>query len=329
MSTFRSRTLVPLLAAVLGALSPATYAGQGAPAVPAPADATPPAAAPPVLKPVAGPSRQLAELAERYYEEEARFDPIGATYSGDNRFDDVLPMTIMPAVRARRFAMLHDVRDSLGKIDRSKLAGTDLTSFDCLAYEVNTELRFESLKDHLLPMNQLDSLPVELANFGSGEGSQPIATVEQYNKYLKRISALPQWTDAAIANMRTGMKQGIVLPKALVLALIPQIKALAEAAPEKSAFTAPLRKLPAAFTPGEQARMKGGYLDAVRTRVLPSVRKLARFLETEYLPAARETAGWGALPDGANWYRVWVADTVYSAEGGRLTKPKRPFASVA
>jgi uncharacterized protein (DUF885 family) len=40
--------------------------------------------------------------------------------------------------------------------------------------------------------------------------------------------------------------------------------------------------------------------------VLPSLRKLAAFIETEYLPAARPTAGWGSLPGGANWYRAWV-----------------------
>jgi len=171
---------------------------------------------------------------------------------------------------------------------------------------MNKRLRFEPLKDHLLPMNHMDSLPVVLANFGSGQGSQPIATFVQYQMYLKRIAALPDWIDAAIGNMRTGMKDNIVEPKALMLALLPQIKKLAAATPAASDFNA-ASHMPDAFTAGEKARLKGDYLQAVSTRVLPSLRKLAAFLENEYIPAARDSAGWGALPGGAQWYRSWVA----------------------
>ncbi|HEU4776382.1 MAG TPA: DUF885 domain-containing protein [Telluria sp.] len=249
----------------------------------------------------------LAALADKYYEAQARFEPLNATFSGDNRFDDLLPMTIAPAVRARQYAMLHEVHEALTRIDRSKLAPADATTFDILAYELSAQLRMEPFKDYLMPMTHMDSVPVVLANFGSGQGSQPLTTVAQYDAYLKRIAALPQWIDAAIANMRIGMRDKIVLPKALVLGLLPQIKALAGASVDKSDFVAPLSHFPASFGAGDKARLKGAYNNAVRERVLPSLRKLAVFLENDYLPAARETAGWNALPDGALWYQNWVA----------------------
>lgn len=252
------------------------------------------------------PAAQVALLAERYYEEQARFEPLTATIFGDNRFDDLLPMTIAPAIRARHFAMLAGVREDLMRIDRSKLAGNDLLNYDLLNYETNWRLGFENYKDHLLPMNHMDSVPVMLANFGSGQGAQPIATFAQYQTYLKRISALPQWIDAAIANMRAGMKEGVVQPKALMVALLPQIKALAAASPDKSDYYAP-RHMPDSFNAGEKARLKGDYLQAISTKVLPSLRKLSAFLENEYIPAARASAGWGGLPNGAQWYRAWVA----------------------
>jgi uncharacterized protein (DUF885 family) len=286
-----------LLAAVLGSAVLAAVPSHAQSAVPLAASAGKPSAA----------AVQLGLLAERYYEEQARFDPVSATFFGDNRFDDQLPMTIMPAVRARQFAMLHGVLEALMRIDRSKLAGSDLVTYDLLNTEVNRQVRFEQFKEHLLPMSHMDSLPVVLANFGSGDGSQPIATVAQYEAYLKRITALPLWIDAAVANMRTGIKENIVLPKALVVSLLPQIQALAAASTESSNFYSPINKLPASFGAGEKARLKGAYLQAVSTRVLPSLRKLATFLETEYLPAARATAGWGALPNGQQWYLAWVA----------------------
>ena len=225
---------------------------------------------------------------------------------GDNRFDELLPMTIELGVSARQFAMLHGVRDALMQIDRSTLAGPDLTTFDLLVFTVGEGLRLEPFKDHLLAMNHMDSLPVTLANFGSGQGSQPLTSVAQYQAYHKRIAALPQWIDAAIANMREGMKQNIVLPRALVVSLLPQIKKLAAATPGASDFNA-ARRLPDAFAAADKAALKGVFFNTVAGQVLPSVRKLARFLEADYLPAARATAGWGALPGGSQWYRAYVA----------------------
>jgi uncharacterized protein (DUF885 family) len=249
---------------------------------------------------------ELSLLAERFYEAQARFDPVRATIFGDNRYDDQLPMTIQAPVRARMFAMLHGVVEDLMRIDRSKLAGDDLITYDLLNFEMNQRLRFESLKDHLLPLNHMDSLPVVLANFGSGKGSQPIATYAQYQMYLKRIAALPEWIDAAIGNMQIGMKDNIVQPKALMLSLLPQIRKLAAATPATSDFNA-ARHMPDSFSAGEKARLKGDYLQVVSTRVLPSLRKLAAFLENDYLPATRASSGWGGLPNGAQWYRAWVA----------------------
>jgi uncharacterized protein (DUF885 family) len=253
------------------------------------------------------PAQQLADLAERYYDTQARFDPVRATFFGDNRFDNLLPMTIAPAVRARRFAFLQDTRDALMRIDRSKLAGTDITTFDLIVYEINDALRFEAFKDHLMPMHQMDSLPVTVAVFGSGQGSQPINTVAQYDIYLQRVAALPAWIDVAIANMRQGMQDKVVLPKALVAAMLPQYKTLAAAALEKSDYDTPIRNMPASFAAADQARLKSGYGRVIAGKVLPALGRLAHFLEHSYLPAARDTAGWSQLPQGHQWYRAWVA----------------------
>ena len=275
-----------------------------------------PAPATSVAKPVKpSPSVQLGALAERYYEAQARFEPVNSTIFGDNRFDDLLPMTIVPGVRARVFAMLADVRDTLMTIDRSKLSADELTTYDLLGYEVNIRLRFEGFNDHLLPLSHMDSLPVVLANFGSGAGSQPIGTVPEYEAYLKRISALPQWIDAAIANMRQGMQEKIVQPKALVVSLLPQLKALAGASLEKSNFYSPVTRMPVTFSAEDKVRLKGAYRQAVAQQVLPSLRRLATFVEGAYLPAARDSAGWGALPNGAQWYQTWVASHTTTALG--------------
>jgi uncharacterized protein (DUF885 family) len=263
-------------------------------------------AAPVAVAKAQDPAKALANLADHYYDSLAKFDPIAATINGDNRFDDMMTLNHVPSVRARQFAMLEGVRQDLMKIDRSKLSDADRTTFDILVFDVQTLLGFEPFKDHLIPMNHMDSVPVLLANLASGQGSQPIGTVDQYKAYQKRLAQLPQWTDAAIANMRAGMRQGVVIPKSLVVSLLPQIQALAAATPDKSDFGAALKNFPASMAKNDQERLASGIRTEIANKTLPAMRRLATFLEREYLPAARASSGWNSLPQGQAWYRAWI-----------------------
>jgi len=269
----------------------------------------PPVDAAPASARDATPGAALATLASQYYDEQARLDPVyTATLAGDNRFDDQLPLTIAPRERKQRFAMYHRIERRLAAIDRARLSPADQLTHDLLARELRTRIGFEAFDDHLLPLQQLDSIPVLLATFGSGQGEQPLKTVPQYDAYLKRIARLPAWVDQAIANMREGMRRGIVQPKAVVVAALGPLRPLGDSSLDKNAFYAPIRNLPASFGESDRRRLTAAYRDVVTRQVAPAMRKLTAFAEGDYLAAARSTDGWGALPNGAAWYRQWVRD---------------------
>jgi len=260
-------------------------------------------------KPQADPAAALAALAQRYYDAQARLDPVySATLAGDNRFDDQLPVGIAPAHRKKRFAMYRDVERQLRAINRERLNPADQLTHDLLLRDLKTRLGFEQFSDHLLPLQQMDAIPVLLANFGSGQAEQPLKTAAQYDAYLKRIAQLPAWADQAITNMREGMRRGIVLPRPVAVATLAQLQPLGSAQVADNPFGAPVRGFPEAFTPAERQRLARAYQEAIDTRIAPAMRRLAAFMEKEYLPACRDTAGWSALPDGAAWYRQWVRD---------------------
>ena len=250
-------------------------------------------------------SEELAEVAGRYYEAQAQLDPLSATFSGDNRFDDQLSITIAPEEVKKLFALYHRVQTELAAIDRARLSYEDSITYDLLSRELDVGIGFEKFSDHLLPLDQMGSVPILLANFGAGTAEQPLKTVAHYDAYLNRIARLPQWADQAIANMREGIRQRIVQPKPIVEALLPQLRSLGSDIVD-NAFFAPIRNLPASIPEAERQRLTAAYRDEVEQRIAPSMRKLARFVETDYLPASRQTHGWGALPNGAEWYRQYV-----------------------
>jgi uncharacterized protein (DUF885 family) len=253
--------------------------------------------------------RALLTLADQYYDANARFNPISATENGDKRFDDQLGLSIAPAQRARQFKLYHQFSKRLQAIARARLSSADQINYDILRFELNSLLAIEAFPEHLLPITQMDSVPVALANYAGGEASQPLTTVAEYNAYLKRISQLPAWIDQAIANMRVGMRSGITQPRALMQSALPQFQQLLSDKAESNIFYTPITKLPASFSAADRQRLSVAYRDAVGQRILPALQRLARFIEQDYLPACRSSTGLGDLPNGAAWYQARVADS--------------------
>ena len=258
-------------------------------------------------RPSSDPAGALAALADRYYEAQARFDPVySATLVGDNRFDAELPIGIAPAERNKRFAWYAQVQKQLEAIPRASLNDEDALTFDMLALDVRTRLGFRRFKDHLLPLQQMDSIPVQLATFAGGQAEQPLKTVQQYEAFLKRIDRLPAWSDQAIANMREGIRSGIVQPRPVVTAVIAQLRALGSGSVETNPFGAPIANMPSSFSQDDRTRLAAAYAQALTKDIAPAMRRLTAFLEKDYLAASRESVGWSALPEGAAWYRQWV-----------------------
>jgi uncharacterized protein (DUF885 family) len=269
------------------------------------APASPAAAATTTVNVQAG--QRLDAVAAAYYEANARFDPINATESGDARFDDQLGLSIAPAVRARQYALYRGFAQRLRAIDRAALSDKGRINYDILDYELATELRFARFPTHLLPITQMDSMPVTLANYASGQGAQPLTTVKQYRAYLNRLNQLPAWIDQAIANMREGVRRGITAPRAAMASAAPQFNKLLAARPEDSIFYAPVTRFPANFSAADQQALASAWRATIANKLNPALARLSTYIDTEYLPAARTSTGWDALPQGADWYRARVA----------------------
>jgi len=252
-------------------------------------------------------SKRLNKLADEYYDALARFDPVSAGESGDSRFNDQIGMSIAPTNRAAQFARYKDYLKRLHAIRRDALPARDQTSYDILDYELATALRFEAFPEHLLPLSQMDSLPVMLANYAGGEGAQPLASSKDYQAYLSRLDQLGPWIDQAIANMREGIKRGVVQPKSVMQSALPQFKQLVAAKPDDSIFFTPMKKMPASFAQPDGKKLTGAYRTVIERKLNPALQRLVDFLEKEYIPACRDSTGWNALPQGAEWYKVRVA----------------------
>lgn len=251
--------------------------------------------------------QKMLRLMEDYYVAKNRFEPFNATFSGDNRFDDQLGMSIAPVQRMRHFAEYQRFLRRLNNLPLTHLDVTQRDHIEVLREELRSALLLRDFPEHLLPINHMSSAVTVMANLASGESSQPLNTPAQLRAYLSRLQQLAGWLDQAILNMQNGIKTGVVLPAALVQSALPAYQKLPSTTPENSVFYTPIKRMPANISEEEKQTLSNAYRDTIEKEINPRLLRLAAFLQHDYLPAARTSAGLAALPNGRAWYLAKVA----------------------
>ncbi|MBT1696659.1 DUF885 family protein [Fulvivirgaceae bacterium PWU4] len=250
----------------------------------------------------AGIKRTFDSLLNAYHEERLPLSPLEATVAGDNRYNALFP-NVISAAYINQFKEFNErYRKNLSAIDRSKLSAEDQLSYDVLAWECDIALEGSRWKEELMPINQIFSMNLYIAQFTSGQSIQPFKTVKDYEDWLKRLDGYVAWCDTAIVNMKKGMATGYVLPKALAKKVVPQLASFDHGPVKDHLFFMPAKNMPADFSAADKTRLSKAYEDAVATKVIPVHRRLKDFFVKEYIPACRESSGVDAIPYGKQYY---------------------------
>ncbi len=254
-------------------------------------------------------TQPFSQFLNDYYEEKMRLLPLEATQNGDSRYNDRLVADFVDGYRDTLKNFYTRTSVGLAKFDRSSMSENDGFSYDILRWELTTRIEGFKYPYYYIPFNQFYALPLTLGQLGSGDGFQPFATVKDHEDWLKRASAFGPWADSAIVYFRKGIAANFVLPRALVVKMIPEMQALATDQPEKSLFYTPATRLEKVTSDTTVVkRLKSAYVQVIRESIVPAYKRLADFLKNEYLPKARATSGIGALPGGADYYAYLVKD---------------------
>ena len=248
----------------------------------------------------------LDSVMAHYHEERMKLFPLEATSAGDNRYNDLLPNNLTHTYRTQLHNFYTSYRNNLLSIKRDSLTENNRMNYDVLLWECNMGLEAEKFKTHLLPLNQFWSMHLVIGQLAGGSSMQPFNTVIDYENWLSRLNSYIAWCDTAILCMKQGIREGYVLPKALTAKIIPQFTALDHGPTETHLFYTPVVNLPLAFSEQEKTNLTAAYKTMLETKIIPTHKKLAHFLEKEYLPACRENSGIDAIPSGKNNYSYLI-----------------------
>ncbi len=253
-----------------------------------------------------GKNMQLHALFDEYRAANFELNPIEAMFEGDYRFNDRFGDGLSEQYLTDSLALEQEYLDKLRAIGRRQLNGQDKLSYDIFEYDRLMSVEYfrdgNARLDTLLPVTQMFSTPSFVALLGTGTSAQPFNTVEDYDNWLRRLGGFIPWVDQAIANMRIGMSEGVVLPALIVERVLPLLQAHIVEDVTDSVFYQPLKNFPDNITEQDRERLVAGYESMIANKVIPAYQRLHGFMAEEYLPHARESHGIGALPGGKEWY---------------------------
>ncbi|GAA3921018.1 DUF885 domain-containing protein [Chitinophaga oryziterrae] len=249
--------------------------------------------------------KDLQQLFENYYRESLKLQPLDATFLGYHEYDDQLANDISAPYIAEVSRFDEKYLRSLSSFDKEQLTPADRISVDVLKKILTRDLESRKLHLEYLPLNHFNSIPLFIGQLGSGSSAQPFKTVQDYRNWIKRIAAFKIWAATAILNMKKGAEVGTVLPKVLVMRIIPQMEALGKD-DSLNAFYTPLKTLPAEFTSVQKQEVSAELGKAIREQLLPAYKHLADYLKNEYLAQATDSSGLSGITGGAAMYRYYV-----------------------
>ena len=241
-----------------------------------------------------------------YYEEDLKLNPINATFAGDNRYNNSFPNFLSDEYREALKAHYERYLEKLSRYNISTLTEDEQISKEVLKWECQINLKELSFKEDYFPIDQMWTVNLVMGQFASGKSAQPFKTVDDYKNWLERLDGFLVWLETAEVKMREGMELGYVLPKSLILKVIPQLNALTTGDIQNHLFYQPVNNIPESFSDADKVELTEAYTKIISDRIIPEFKKLHDFMQNEYQVAGRETSGIWDIPNGEEYYKFQI-----------------------
>ncbi len=246
------------------------------------------------------------DMLDTYYEDGLVLNPMNATMVGDSRYNDKFPNFLSDEWTASAKAHFEKYQSKLAEFNDEDLTDTEKMTKAVLQWECDINLEGFNYSQDLRPIDQMWSPHLFVGQLASGQSMQPFNTVKDYQNWLSRLDGYVDWMHSAEAKMRKGMELGHVLPKSLIVKVIPQLASATTTNLDEHLFYGPIRNLPEDFSDEDKQMLTDAYTKKLTEKVIPAYQSLHDFMNTDYKAAGRETSGIDGIPNGKAFYNYMI-----------------------
>ena len=246
------------------------------------------------------------KMLDDYYEEGLVLNPLNATMVGDNRYNDKFPNILSDEWAASAKAYYEKFLNRLSEFEDESLSESEKMTKAILKWECEINLEGFNYNQDQRPIDQMWSPHLFVGQLASGASMQPFNTVEDYQNWLGRLDGYTEWLHSAEAKMREGMKEGNVLPKSLIVKVLPQLESSTVTNLDEHLFFSPIKNMPDDFSEEDKQMLTEAYTEKLNAKIIPAYKSLYDFMSSEYMEAGRETSGIDAIPNGEAFYSYMI-----------------------
>lgn len=203
--------------------------------------------------------------------------------------------------------------DDLKFVDKNSLTHTEKISLDLLHFILQDKIDHYEFKMYLNPIQADQGFHLNL--------NYQVRPIRNYNdgiSYLKRLKAIPYFTDSQLNLIRKGIKERIVQPKVIFKGYENSYNTHIVDNPEESYFYSPFKRLPNSISKKQKDSLQIAAQGVIKESVVPSFHKIKDFIEKEYFPNTRKELGISSIPNGKDFYQnrinYYTTSTNYTPE---------------
>jgi uncharacterized protein (DUF885 family) len=247
----------------------------------------------------AGGDAEIAAVVADYERWSRQTDPVTAGQEGDRNALRRLP-DVTPAADARARTALRDFQRRLERVDGAALSSEAALNRAFLLRVIGDGLASIEFDEARMPFGN-DSGFFSLGDYLAL--TTPIQSRDDAEAWLARLEALPRYYRDNIANARRGARARFTQPPVVTERILAIARAQAAMPLEQSPLLRPFADLPDTIPAAAQAQYRARALAIVRNQIRPQQNAFVRFLEREYMPAARAQLAIRSTPNGEAYYR--------------------------
>jgi uncharacterized protein (DUF885 family) len=256
----------------------------------------------------------LHTLFEEEWQWTLREYPEFATSVGDQKYNDKLTDLSVLAMD-RRKAHARELLKRIREVDRARLTGQDLLSYDLFRRVAEESVALERFPAGNVPLEGF-MMPYEWMPICQMSGVHidipglprlaPLRTSKDYDDFLARLAAYPKQVDQVVELMKRGMAAGWLPPAVPIRKVLPQIEKQWVDDVTTSTLYKPFENFPDGFAAAERSRLAARAREEITGSIIPALKRLHQFIAQTYLPACRQDIAASRLPGGPAYYEAQV-----------------------
>ncbi len=240
----------------------------------------------------------LHQLFQDHWDAWMRYDPLLATYVGDQRYNDQLPIATDEAFHAWREQLI-GFRKRLESISPQALSKDDQLNYELFKHLVENDIAEIGFNTQRMPISRTGGFHLMFPDMFQ---VMPFTNQQDYAIYISRLEAFKRYARENAELMRLGLRTGFLPPACTLVDIDKQLKAQLVTDATESVFYQPFKHFPPQIGEQEGKKLAESAEKAILGSIVPGYQAILQFVQQEYLPKARESIASIDLPNGDAFY---------------------------